>query len=209
MPAFKPKPNKKLKFNKKTSITLDTKHKEFLNEFSKDENVVIPELKLERQELREKIKNGGDKMSLECKLEIEDQINNITEKIRELNVKKKEYFLDNSQFIFGYFENKKNISAGNQTQPVTSKSKMLNNFFKIKQEDSEAIKKQNINNNIVQKYLTNIDDSFLDVNSFICPSDICQICNKGELIPIEDEGILVCNNCYRNVPYLIENEKPS
>ena len=38
MPSFKPKSNKKIKFNKKTSITLDTKHKEFLNEFTKDEN---------------------------------------------------------------------------------------------------------------------------------------------------------------------------
>ena len=37
MPAFKPKSAKKIKFNKKSSITLDGKHKEFLNEFSKDE----------------------------------------------------------------------------------------------------------------------------------------------------------------------------
>ena len=40
MPNFKPKTNKKIKFNKKTSITLDTKHKEFLNEFSKYEIVI-------------------------------------------------------------------------------------------------------------------------------------------------------------------------
>ena len=36
MPTFKPKPNKKMKFNKKASVTLDSKHKEFLNEFSKN-----------------------------------------------------------------------------------------------------------------------------------------------------------------------------
>jgi hypothetical protein len=51
MPSFKPKATKKIKFNKKSSITLDNKHKEFLNEFSKDENDRIPELKFERQEL--------------------------------------------------------------------------------------------------------------------------------------------------------------
>jgi len=38
MPSFKPKSSKKIKFNKKSAITLDTKHKEFLNEFSRDEN---------------------------------------------------------------------------------------------------------------------------------------------------------------------------
>ena len=123
--------------------------------------------------------------------------------------KKKEYFLDNSQFIFNYFENKKNISAGNISQTETSKSKILNNFFKIQQDDTEVLKNQNKTNNIVQKYLSNIDDTFLDVNSFVFSTDICQVCHKGELIPLEDEGILVCNTCSRSVPYLIENEKPS
>ena len=38
MPSFKPKTNKHIRLNKKTTITLDTKHKEFLNDFLKDEN---------------------------------------------------------------------------------------------------------------------------------------------------------------------------
>jgi hypothetical protein len=42
MPSFKPKSIKKIKYNKKTSITLDTKHNEFLNEFSKDKEDKIP-----------------------------------------------------------------------------------------------------------------------------------------------------------------------
>jgi len=209
MPTFKPKPSKKIKFNKKTTVTLDTKHKEFLNEFSKNENFILPELKLERFELREKLKRNDEKLTIEQKLDIQDQINDITEKIRESNGKKKEYFLDNSQFIFNYFENKKNISAGNISQTETSKSKILNNFFKIQQDDTEVLKNQNKTNNIVQKYLSNIDDTFLDVNSFVFSTDICQVCHKGELIPLEDEGILVCNTCSRSVPYLIENEKPS
>jgi hypothetical protein len=51
MPSFKPKTNKKIKFNKQKSITLDGKHKEFLNEFSKNENDKIPDLKVEKKEL--------------------------------------------------------------------------------------------------------------------------------------------------------------
>jgi CMP-N-acetylneuraminic acid synthetase len=35
MPSFKPKSNKKIKFNKKSAVTLDIKHKEFINEFVK------------------------------------------------------------------------------------------------------------------------------------------------------------------------------
>jgi hypothetical protein len=209
MPNFKPKSNKKIKFNKKSSITLDTKHKEFLNEFIKDENDRIPEIKIERRELKEKIQNEYNELTIEQRLDIEDKINELTEEIKEIKSKKKEYFLDNSQYIFEYFENKKNISTGNSVKTSTNKSKLVNSFFKIKEEnesDKNALKE---NNNIVQKYLSNIDDAFLDVNSFICQTDICKICHKGELIPLEDEGIMVCNNCSRSIPYLIENEKPS
>jgi len=209
MPSFKPKSNKKIKFNKKTSITLDTKHKEFLNEFTKDENGTIPDFKIERQELRQKIIDNCDELTVEQKLDIEDKINYLTEKIRETKLKKKDYFLDNSKFIFEYFENKKSISDGNSVQASTNKTKMINTFFKIKQDNTDELKQQRDNNNIVIKYLSNIDDSFLDVNSFICQTDICQICHKGELIPLEDEGIMVCNSCSRIIPYLIENEKPS
>ena len=209
MPSFKPKSNKKIKFNKKTSITLDTKHKEFLNEFNKDENGTIPDFKIERQELRQKIIDSCCELTVEQKLDIEDKINDLTEKIRETKLKKKDYFLDNSKFIFEYFENKKSISDGNSVQASTNKTKMINTFFKIKQDNTDELKQQRDNNNIVIKYLSNIDDSFLDVNSFICQTDICQICHKGELIPLEDEGIMVCNSCSRIIPYLIENEKPS
>jgi hypothetical protein len=52
MPSFKPKNVKKIKINKKTSTTLDGKHKEFVNEFNKDESDRIPKLKMERSSIR-------------------------------------------------------------------------------------------------------------------------------------------------------------
>jgi hypothetical protein len=208
MPSFKPKTNKKIKFNKQKSITLDGKHKEFLNEFSKNDTDRIPELKAEKKELELKLENPDENLTLEQKLDITDRIKEIKNTIKELKNKKKEYFLDNSKFIFDYFENKKNISSTSSSD-VSNKNKLLNTFFKIKQDDSLNTLNQTKNNNIVQKYLCNIDDVFLDINSFVCQTDICQYCYKGELIPLEDEGILICNNCSRNIPYLIENEKPS
>ena len=209
MPSFKPKSAKKIKFNKKTSITLDGKHKEFLNEFSKDENDRIPELQLEKYELKELLKK--DTITVEQQLEYQDKINEINETIKQIKGKKKEYFLDNSKFIFDYFENKKSISTGSATTSnnISDKNKILNSFFKIKQDDTANIINQSKTNNIVQKYLSNIDETYIDMSSFVCQTDICQICNKGELIPLEDEGVLICNICFRTIPYLIENEKPS
>jgi hypothetical protein len=209
MPNFKPKTNKKIKFNKKTAITLDAKHKEFLNEFNKDDNNKIPELKFERSEIKQKLIEEAKILSVEQRLDLEDKVNEITKTIKEIKSKKKDYFLDNSHYIFEYFENKKGISDGNNMQKPTNKSKIVNSFFKIKEENDSDKIAQRENNNIVQKYLTNIDDTFLDVNAFISQTDICQTCHKGELIPLEDEGIMVCNSCSRTIPYLIENEKPS
>jgi hypothetical protein len=209
MPNFKPKTNKKIKFNKKTAITLDTKHKEFLNEFNKDDKNRIPELKFERSIIKQKLIEENEILSIEQRLDLEDRVNEITKSIKEIKSKKKDYFLDNSHYIFEYFENKKGISDGNNIQKTTNKSKLVNSFFKIKEENDSDKVAQRENNNIVQKYLINIDDTFLDVNTFISQTDICQICHKGELIPLEDEGIMVCNTCSRTIPYLIENEKPS
>ena len=203
MPSFKPKTAKKIKYNKKNAITLDGKHNEFMTEFSKDDYDRIPHLQSERKVLQKSL--GIPDLSVEQRLDINDRITEITETIRDCKLKKKEYLLDNSKFIFDYFENKKNISAGAQT----SKNQKLNSFFKIKEDETINESYQQKTHNIVQQYLSNIDDNFLDVNAFVCQRDICGYCSKGELIPLEDEGILICNNCSRHIPYLIENEKPS
>jgi hypothetical protein len=113
--------------------------------------------------------------------------------------------LDNSKYIFDYFENKKDISTGNA---VTNKNKMLESFFKLNTPNSSSMIESK-NNNIFQKYLSNIDETFLDINAFLRPTDVCQSCFKGELIPMDDEGVLICNVCSKNFQYLIENEKPS
>ena len=209
MPIFKPKTNKKIKFNKKSAITLDNKHKEFLNEFSKDDYDNIPKLKYEKQELLEKINSGKNDLSVEQHLEMKDRIKEIKKNILEIRSRKKEYFLDNSKYIFNYFENKKNISSNMSSNPVSSKNKIVNNFFKIKDNEEANNNNDKIIDNNVQKYLTNIDDAFLDINLFVYQSDICQYCHVGELIPLEDEGIVICNSCSRSLLYLIENEKPS
>jgi len=204
MPTFKPKANKKIKINRKTTTTLDGKHKEFINEFTKDEYDNIPKLKEEYQELREKMKN--EKLSIEQKMEYKDRMKEINQSVKELKNKKNDYFLDNSKYIFEYFENKKNIS-NNDPKTDSSKNQLLDRFFKIK--NDPVSNNENINKNIVHKYLCNIDETFLDINSFIQTTDVCQYCFKGELIPLDDEGVLICNKCSVNVPYLIENEKPS
>ena len=208
MPSFKPKTAKKIKFNKKSAVTLDTKHKELVNEFSKDENNIM-EYKYEIHELKQRLEEEKDTLTIEEKMEINDKIAQLKNMIKEIRYRKKDYYLDNSKYIFEYFENKKNISSGNSIPTNnTTKSNLVNQFFKIREESETKNNMQN-NHNIVLKYLSNVSDDFLDINNFVYSTDICQSCHKGELVPLEDDGVLVCNNCSRVVPYLIENDKPS
>jgi hypothetical protein len=208
MLSFKPKTYKKIKVSKKNSTTLDGKHKEFIHEFTKDEEDKMPKLKEERAQVRSILEKNTKEntLSIEQVLDYQDRITEITTELKFLKSKKKDYFLDNSKYIFEYFENKKNISSGEIA--TSSKSNLINTFFKIKTDPSNAIEEVQ-NKNIFQKYLSNIDDTFLDINSFIHPTDICQSCYKGEMIPMDDEGVLICNVCSTNIQYLIENEKPS
>jgi len=211
MPSFKPKATKKIKICKKYSTTLDGKHKEFVSEFVKDEFDNIPRLKDERYCLKKQLELETD-LPIEQIMEMKDRIKDINETIIELKNRKNNYFLDNSKYIFEYFENKKNINnVEDNNKLITSKNQLLFNIFKVKQDDLDKEKNinENKNKNIVQKYLSNIDETFLDMNSFVRETDICQSCYKGELIPLDDEGVLICNICAVNVPYLIENEKPS
>ena len=79
MPSFKPKTTKKIKVNKKNSTTLDGKHKEFVNEFHKDELDNIPKLKLERENIKLLLhKNKEERtLTIEQILDYKDRIEEI------------------------------------------------------------------------------------------------------------------------------------
>jgi hypothetical protein len=232
MPIFKYKTNKKIIVDDKSITTLDNRHKEMQLHFLHVKNIIIPNLLKEKKELINLLNSGKNDNSIKCdhadndecnkeeengngcnhvtaglpiekQLEIKDRISDIksTLKMHKNNIK--QYYLSNSKYIFDYFENKKEISNGN------TKTKILNSFFKIDGENDRVNELTSLNNNNVKKFLSNIDESFINVNDFMFQTDICKHCNVGELIPVEHEGILVCNNCSKYVMYLFESEKPS
>jgi len=199
MPNFKHKTNKKIIMDEKSITTLDSKHRDIVNEFTKEKEETLPELRAKKKYFQ-KLSNDNT-LSIEQKIEIQDTLRDIKSQINSIKKKNKQYYLNNNRYIFDYFENKKEISNN------TNKTKILNSFFKINSEEDAQI--TNENKYSVQKYLANIDESFIDINKYIVETDICQSCKNGELIPIDYEGIMVCNNCHKHIQYLVENEKPS
>ena len=199
MPSFKHKTNKKIVLDEKSIITLDSKHKEIEKDFERDQSEIIPDLRAKKKHFIKLLKDPL--LTIDQKMEIEDSIKNIKSQIIDLKSNKKNYYLNNNKYIYDYFENKKEISNNNNP------TKLLNSFFKIKTNTEESDDSHNKDN--IQKYLSNLDESFIDINKFIVETDICQLCRKGELIPIDHEGIMVCNFCHKHIQYLVENEKPS
>ena len=113
MPNFKPKKNKKIKFTQKYSQTLDFKHQEIMNEFKYAEEVLIPSLKEKRKGLSAKYKT---EKNAEKKKELKDRLRNLRKEIKGFKNRKIEYLLNNSKYIFNYFEKKKEISEGKRGQ---------------------------------------------------------------------------------------------
>jgi len=195
MPNFKPKAKKKLKVSDKASVTLDSKHSEKMEEFHKKLEITLPQLLKEKKELKGKLASNPP---IEKQLEIQDRLREIKKETGTIKRQKNEYLLQNSKFIFDYFEKKKDVSQGQ------NRRKVLHSFFSKKTNTSNTT----TDVNYVQQYLTNIDVQFLDINNFTTKHDICEKC-RGELIPIDHEGVCVCNHCSIQTPFLIENEKPS
>ena len=85
---------------------------------------------------------------IDKKMEIKDQIRNITEQLKKYKTIKNNYLLDNVPYIFNYFEEKKKISVGESENKI-----ILNSFFKIKSEKDVVsnLKYQN-SKNFYQNY---------------------------------------------------------
>ena len=235
MPIFRQKNPKKIMVPPKNAVTLDSKHKELVAGFSLDFNVTLPALRLEKENLKAQLR-GPLPLTVEKRLKIQDTIKDLKKQIKELHLKEQQYFLNNAPFIFDYFDNKKKIAESEPTttntnsSPSITKVNALDTFFKILDNTADATSSSTsaaaaaalpdassnnvgltgINSlNTVQQYLTNVDEQFLDINHYLQQTNQCRVCLIGEMIPVEQEGVQVCNKCSKCCSYLEENEKPS
>lgn len=201
MPSFKPKTTKKIKVDVNSNVTLDGKHKQMIAKFNENEEK-LPKLLQKKSVIKKKLSSKS--LKIDDRLKLEEELFNIRESVKDIKHARTNYYLDNSKYIFDYFERKKSISKDNNTKQV------LNSFFNISTEESEEQRKNEQRSiNDVTSYLRNVDESFIDINNFIINNEHCEWCKTGEMIPIDHEGLLVCNNCSRNKVFLVENEKPS
>ena len=190
--------------------TIDIKHTQLLNDFHVIETETVPNLIIEKNKIKEKICELRLRQTLPIEeyMEQVDRIRQINMTIKELRKKKKTYLLDNSKYVFQYFEDKKNISSGENS---TQNTNVLNSFFKIQDKNSESVDKNVNYKKSANLYWKNVNNELMNVQDFVIPTDICISCSKGEMIPQEDDGIMICNNikCGKFIMCIGQNTKPS
>ena len=199
----------------KSVKTLDEKHSEMVSQFSKNRAEIVPKLREEIDELKLKLKTHkpnnkiGNKKNIDEYMDIKDAIQKNQQKIKSLEAEEKNYYLDNSKYIFDYFEQKKDISSGSTKGNVN----VLHSFFKIKSldPDNSDPQKYNKSKKIYQAYWRNVTNDYVNINDYIVASDVCEFCKTGEMIPQDEEGILICNNpvCGKFISYIVDSAKPT
>ena len=203
--------------NKKTYVkpainTIDEKHTDMLNRFHEIDTKIIPSLKVEKEQLIEQAKMLKENQ-IELYMELRDKILAIHQKIKQLQQQKKEYLLNNSRYIFQYFEEKKQISnQSNNTNVIPiQKNNVLESFFKIKTSATYPKPPPPPQKNNYQQYWRNVNNEITNIQDFVISSDICESCWQGEMIPQDEEGILICNNkaCGKFVTYIVDSSKPT
>ena len=199
MPNFKPKNDKKIKFNKKSIQTLDKKHDEKVKDIKDKENR-IPQIEKEINQLETILKTIFD---IQEKKKIERKKSQLEKKLKTFKKMHKSYYLKNAKHIFNYFENKKEITKDN------NKKKVLYHFFNIPQENGdEEEQKEDCVQTSMKQYFKNNDSSYLQLEDYIVDNETCENC-QGEMTKLEHEGIMICNKCFIYKPFLIDNDKPS
>mgnify|MGYP001217892824 CR=1 FL=1 len=194
MSSFKDRPLKKCHSDKR--LTIDVIHNNMINLFNEETD----EIKI----LKEKLKKEKDKKTI-------DFIENKIKKISNVNKNKKHnYFLDNGLLLNTYYNNNGKIK---KQHVVKSKNNILN-YFKITEdkitEDKITEDKITENDNIIDIYLSNIDDSCINTN-FKDIDEIlhkCKLCNQKLDFKINNSE-LFCNKCGYTQTILLCNDKIS
>ena len=160
MPSFKPKGSKTIKVCEKQSTTLDGKHRAVIDALRIQEDEHIPKLKKSRmrlKKLRRKCK------TVERRLDLDDKIQRLKREIQQASKARVAYWQNNSKNVFDYYEKK---------TCATGVPRVLGCFFGL---DDVASEKQ-AGTSDVRKYLSSLDQSFIDLNDFVVATDKCTAC---------------------------------
>ena len=178
--------------NLKPDTTLDILYTLKVKYFNTKITVVIPKLNKQIEELKELKTPENEK-------ETNSKIEECEKKIKFIINEKNKYYLDNSKYLFEYFESKQNIDKNNTPK------KTINSFFNVKEQEQPY----ETMNHCIQEYLKKNSFDTVNISEYSYNKNICPHCAIGELIKVNHDGIVLCNHCFITQHYLVDNDKPS
>ena len=195
MSSFKDRPLKKCHSDKR--LTIDVIHNNMLNSFNEETD----EIKI----LKDKLKKEKDEKT---KTYIEDKITKLNNNKKN---KKNNYFLDNGLLLNTYYNNNGEIKKHTE---VKSENNILS-YFQIEENKTEENKIEETEieentDNIIDVYLSNIDDSCIN-NNFKDIDEVlhkCKLCDQ-KLDFKTNNSELFCSKCGYTQTILLCNDKIS
>jgi len=192
--SIKDKPLKKCHSDKR--VTIDTIHNDIVKDYKLQKDEYLKKHDLEKDESKKKI---------------------LKKKITEFDEYINEYYLNNGKLLFNYYNDDYNP---NISKPNINDSVSILNFFNIKNENDinkDDINEDNINkddinkDDIIIKYMSNINDSYLNdnLNDIDEKINICTNCGNENLVYNNLESEIFCSKCGYTEKVLFENDKTS
>jgi hypothetical protein len=179
--------------NLKYDETLDKLYHKKLKDFYNKKTVIIPKLNNKIEELEKKRTDENHDS-------IDVQIKTLKRKKEIISEEINNYYLENAKSLFEYFETKQDIDKN------MNQKKKINTFFNVKDKNELPIDAMN---DCVQTYMEKNCFESINLKCYSYNKTVCDNCNVGELIKVNHEGIIICNHCFTNHKFLVDNDKPS
>jgi len=199
--------------------TIDEKHREIMQKMKEDEETTLPELFQRKSHLKKQMLAYKEQKEIDKYMNCLDELKSLEKEIIRIKREKKSYLLNNCSDLFHYFEDRKKVSAGINQQNTAK----VNHFFKIKNtknnanteesvvvaaESDKDTDKESLNkSNYTRNYWRNINSDLFNIQDFMVPVGKCSECETGELVVHEEDGVMMCNQCFSISKYIMDSSK--
>lgn len=208
--SFKIKNRKKKTVDNRT--TIDAKHNSIVKKF-KEEKRMCPNLKKDlartkktyQKLMLKSLKEFTDE-EFELKDELEDKIETLEIKIKDLEESKeeKQYYLDTSSLLFDYYNNSLSTKVVDDKCKKKKGKKTVMDWLNKNQGNTENVRRK-----VCDNYMSIIDPNF--VKSFEKQEQqntYCETCGIEKTTHLSD-GCMICTKCGEISYIVIDSDKPS
>jgi hypothetical protein len=185
-----------------TNITLDFKHNEMKKKFKNiQKNLSSQILKLKKLYKLQKEQEVDNNILLVDKYLLEKKIKKIEEDIEKIKNRdiEWEYYEKSSILLYNYYDSIKTVTEKNNNNDNNDNN--VDFFNKNNYKNTNKNKRANI----LDKYINNIDNSFLKYDKYDIEFYICNKCNIEKTIYLKD-ACMICETCGRRDAIYTESD---